>query len=346
MTAPLPKRSHRRGATLLSALVVGVGLAVGATASAQSGSISGQMEAVRQLEVEIAGYDARFTQAVAAHEAARQKLAAVRARIAHNTQELVKTRKRERSAQNVLGLRISMIYRQPEPTQIELLLRSTSFSDAVSGAQAMQRMRKNDTVIVDELAAAKERIKTTRIQLVDDQKEAKVQSAETRRQVVEIDSIRSQRRAVLMSAQRQLAVMIAAEQARRANAARLAALRSAQRRVVQRTRADGTTQTTVIQDPTPTPVSTDPAPSAAPAPSSAAPSDALQAIAQCESGGNPAAVSPSGLYRGKYQFDPGTWSSLGGQGSDPAKASEAEQDRVAGVLYSQQGASPWPVCGR
>lgn len=71
----------------------------------------------------------------------------------------------------------------------------------------------------------------------------------------------------------------------------------------------------------------------------------LSAIAACESGGNPSAVSPSGQYRGKYQFDYGTWAGVGGHG-DPAAASEAEQDMRAAMLYSQRGSAPWPVCGR
>ena len=83
---------------------------------------------------------------------------------------------------------------------------------------------------------------------------------------------------------------------------------------------------------------------AAAAPASTA-SPNLQAIAACESGGNPGAVDSSGTYRGKYQFDYGTWASVGGTG-DPAAASEAEQDKRAAMLYSQQGATPWPVCGR
>ena len=70
----------------------------------------------------------------------------------------------------------------------------------------------------------------------------------------------------------------------------------------------------------------------------------LDAIAACESGGNPAAVDSSGTYFGKYQFDMGTWASMGGSGS-PAAASEAEQDYRASLLYSQAGSSPWPVCG-
>jgi Transglycosylase-like domain len=71
----------------------------------------------------------------------------------------------------------------------------------------------------------------------------------------------------------------------------------------------------------------------------------LQAIAACESGGNPSAVDASGTYRGKYQFDYGTWASVGGSG-DPAAAPEAEQDARAAELMARSGTSPWPVCGR
>ena len=71
----------------------------------------------------------------------------------------------------------------------------------------------------------------------------------------------------------------------------------------------------------------------------------LEAIAACESGGNPEAVSPEGTYRGKYQFDQGTWESVGGSGN-PAAAPEAEQDYRAALLYSESGSSPWPVCGQ
>jgi Transglycosylase-like domain len=70
----------------------------------------------------------------------------------------------------------------------------------------------------------------------------------------------------------------------------------------------------------------------------------LESIAVCESGGDPTAVSADGIYRGKYQFDSGTWASVGGSG-DPAAASAAEQDYRAALLYSRGGSSPWPVCG-
>jgi hypothetical protein len=71
----------------------------------------------------------------------------------------------------------------------------------------------------------------------------------------------------------------------------------------------------------------------------------LARIAQCESGGNPRAVSANGRYFGKYQFSRATWRAVGGRGN-PARASEAEQDRRALILYQREGTAPWPVCGR
>jgi peptidoglycan hydrolase-like protein with peptidoglycan-binding domain len=71
----------------------------------------------------------------------------------------------------------------------------------------------------------------------------------------------------------------------------------------------------------------------------------LAEIAECESGGDPRAVSANGMYRGKYQFSRSTWRAMGGRGKDPARASEAHQDRMALKLYRAQGVAPWPACG-
>ena len=71
----------------------------------------------------------------------------------------------------------------------------------------------------------------------------------------------------------------------------------------------------------------------------------LDAIASCESGGDPTAVDASGTYYGLYQFDLGTWASVGGSGN-PAEASPEEQTYRASLLYARAGSSPWPVCGQ
>jgi hypothetical protein len=77
----------------------------------------------------------------------------------------------------------------------------------------------------------------------------------------------------------------------------------------------------------------------------AAESAILAKIRRCESRGNYSIVSPSGRYRGAYQFDIPTWRSVGGTG-DPAAASPAEQDYRALLLLRARGTRPWPNCGR
>jgi soluble lytic murein transglycosylase-like protein len=69
------------------------------------------------------------------------------------------------------------------------------------------------------------------------------------------------------------------------------------------------------------------------------------ALAACESGGRPGAVSRNGKYRGMYQFSVGTWRGVGGRGL-PNKASKVEQTYRAQLLFMRRGAAPWPVCGK
>ncbi len=329
--AALPQRIRRRDILAIGAIIVGT--AFTATA-AHAASIAGQMEAVRKLEVEIAGYDARYNQAASAYEGAQAKVVELTARIASNTKALDKAKRDFADAQSTLGSRLSMIYRQPEPTQVELLLRSSSFSEAISNVNYLDRVQKQDGRVVVKIRTLQRRVEAARVGLIADRKEQAQHAAEAKTLAGQLNSVRLARRGVLLSARRTLTVMIAAEASRRANAARLAALRNAQRRVTRQ--IGGKTVSVPVANTVPT------------ASGGASPDVAakLAAIAACESGNNPTAVSPSGTYRGKYQFDPGTWKSLGGSGADPAAASAAEQDRVAAKLYAQQGASPWPVCGR
>lgn len=77
------------------------------------------------------------------------------------------------------------------------------------------------------------------------------------------------------------------------------------------------------------------------------------ALARCESGGNPRAVSRSGRYRGAYQFDQATWDGAvtrAGRpewaGRPPDTAPPEVQDAAARQLYAERGRQPWPHCGR
>ncbi|PFG38869.1 uncharacterized protein YabE (DUF348 family) [Georgenia soli] len=86
------------------------------------------------------------------------------------------------------------------------------------------------------------------------------------------------------------------------------------------------------------------APAQRSAPSGGAPTSGVWAqLAQCESGGNPTAVSANGLYYGLYQFSVQTWQAMGGSGL-PSQASPAEQTQRAQALQAQSGWGQWPAC--
>ena len=110
-----------------------------------------------------------------------------------------------------------------------------------------------------------------------------------------------------------------------------------------------TTPTTVRPVATVPPVTAPPTTVAVP-PSAAA---VLACIRQRESGGNYAAVSPSGIYRGAYQFSQASWDSAARHagradlvGRLPNLVAPADQDAVALNLYEWQGLAPWGgACG-
>ena len=103
-----------------------------------------------------------------------------------------------------------------------------------------------------------------------------------------------------------------------------------------------TLSTTVSREPVPelVTVGTKPRPANTPA------ADGLNwaALAKCESGGRPDAVSSNGRYHGLYQFSVATWQSVGGSGL-PSDASADEQTYRAQLLYNKAGAGQWPHCG-
>jgi hypothetical protein len=94
----------------------------------------------------------------------------------------------------------------------------------------------------------------------------------------------------------------------------------------------------------PAPVVT-PARPVTPAPATApAGANPLAALRQCESGGNYGADTGNG-YFGAYQFNIGTWRSLG-LGGLPSAAPAAVQDHAAQELAARRGWGQWPSCAR
>lgn len=80
--------------------------------------------------------------------------------------------------------------------------------------------------------------------------------------------------------------------------------------------------------------------------------DELLRLRMCESTDNYQAISPSGTYRGAYQFDQTTWDGVADRhfpwlaGIDPIDVDPWWQDAMTRALWSERGRQPWPVCGK
>ena len=80
----------------------------------------------------------------------------------------------------------------------------------------------------------------------------------------------------------------------------------------------------------------------------ARPDRTLSEIGWCESRDDYTAVSESGKFGGRWQFDEPTWDENapeGWQGVAPQDAPPEVQDEAAATLYDRRGSDPWPTCG-
>src|SRR5262249_2545855 len=187
--------------------------------------------AVRRLEVEVAGLDARYGEAAASYDRAQAALDATRQRIRENAAELRQARRDHRSAMRNLASRVSAIYRQPPPSGVEIILSSSSLSDAMAKVDLFRRVENRDGQVVASIAAAKARMAVARRQLLADPlaERQEAQGAHTGRG--RAGAVAGARRAAPAPGRGPPAFMTAVEPRRRAAAARLVALRAARARV-------------------------------------------------------------------------------------------------------------------
>ena len=343
MISPLPtgpRRSRALAALALAAALAAVpaiGL-MAAPAGPGAQVIDGARAQVRALEGELVRLGDEAGAAAAAHAAAQGRVEALRARIRETTAALREAERAHGVAQRRLSGRLVALYVEEPPTLVEVVLSSGGLSEAVDAQASLEAISSADGRIIASVEQARDRLARVRGELLDQREDADAALREAGARLARMEGLLRSRRAVLEQAKSTLDGLVAQER-RRAEAAgarrqRDAAIDAAGRRVEEAVRDRARPGAA------PAPTAPRPATAVPGAPSQAV----LDRIAECESGGNPRAVSASGQYRGKYQFDQGTWEGVGGAG-DPAAAPESEQDLRAAMLYARSGPAPWPVCG-
>ncbi len=342
-------RHIRTGGVVGLALVAAVGAALSTGGSAQTGGggIDAQAEKVRAIEHELYTLGIGAERAAAASNDARARADAAEKRLAANAKRLKEARRALGISQRRLSERLVSIYKEDSPSLVEIVLTSGGLTSAVEAHEQLSRAGEQDARVLQNVRASRTRLAKVRTSLETQRDTAETEAARAAAEQAQLEQLLSQRSAVLASARAELGRLLA----ERERLAAIAAQQAAQAEQLREVAAGGGGGNAASSGSggdsggAPSGSAAPQAPVNAPSPGSTSGLEGtLEKIAQCESGGNPRAVSPGGQYRGKYQFHPDTWRSVGGSG-DPAAAPEAEQDRRAADLLRKSGTSPWPVCG-
>jgi outer membrane murein-binding lipoprotein Lpp len=295
-----------------------------ADARVQAGALAADLEAkqaqlvaAQQQAAVAAAHEQRLAAllAVGQQRAAELALAADRAE-----QRLVLERRRLRRARAALARRLVDIYKTGAPDWAALVLGSDGFEDLVTRSDYLSAIQEADTSLAERVEQVRDLVRhhltLTR------QAKARVDAYNAR-----LDAARSQIASVRAAAEAEAAEL---EVIAASRAATIATLRAS---------IDGWVED--IQ-----------AARAASAEAAAAevgrwlggPFSIPAYIVMCESGGNYGAVNPSSGAGGAYQILPSTWDLYGGQG-DPADATKAEQDEIAGQIWADSGPAAWVCAG-
>ncbi len=327
-----PERRRVAYVTAAAAIAIaGAAITAGLNAAPATERLTGQQAQVRELEAQLISLDGEAGAIADAHSQAATRLQEARGAVAKNTRDLKLARKNRAKAIENLERRLVAIYQTKKPSIAEVVLGSSDINDTLDQLDLLRRAGEQDRDVLASVKGTRQQLANSRGALLRLRGEAADQERDAREKRQAMERLLAERREVLETARGALASAEAA-QADRIAAAQAQGEEQIRERAepVSNSAPEGSTSTSNTPDPPPS--------------SSSSVSEHLARIAQCESGGNPRAISPSGLYRGKYQFSTDTWIAVGGSG-DPAAASEAEQDRRAAILYSQRGAQPWPICG-
>jgi peptidoglycan hydrolase CwlO-like protein len=312
-----------------------------------SNSVAVARQRVRNVEQQLINVQAAASQSANDYASASAQVAVLNDSIRVNAAQLGLTRVELTAAQAALARRIVSLYTDPPPSMMQVLVSSGSIASAFDSFDLMRHIAGEDNAMVKGFLVDRARLQVLSSTLQHDETAAIANRNDVAVRLSQLRTLAGERSVLLASATASLSRT-------EASAARLAALRAEQARAAAAARAQ-VPPSQVISATAPAGGGQGPGSSvSAGGPGSSTGSGSgsvagglmatLMKIAQCESGGNPHAISPSGQFRGMFQFTYATWAAVGGHG-DPAQASAAEQIQRAAILYARSGPGQWPVCG-
>lgn len=313
------------------ALALGGWSLFGSIAGAADPSLEARIDSARseasQITERIATQSARVTQLRQRAENARSREAELVAQLHASTarsselngelltaeRELTVVRERYKGAVGVLADRLVEIYKGSEPDALSVVLEADGFDQLSARSEYLDALTDADNRIA-------ERVSVLHEQLAGAYEEIAGVKTEVDQQARVLDASRAEIALIRAEAERSATAIAAAKAEEESALSELQARISSWELEVRREAAEqleGAGEAFL-----------------------GGPYSIPTYIVICESGGNYRALNPSSGAGGAYQILPSTWRAYGGSGL-PHLASKAEQDRIAAIIWRQDGPGAW-----
>ncbi len=210
----------------LGVVVLAVFLFAASAASAEPASIVFKKQQYAQVKQEVQALDSNLGHAVDAYNVANARLAAVKADLASNQRELTRARKDLRKARRLLEGRLVAMYKSgPQANTLDVVLGSTSLTDAIDGVDTANRVSQQTRTVLHRVATFRQEVQRRGVRLKHAKAEHEQLVRERASQKASIEARLAERQQLLSTVQGQLQAEIAAEARRQAQLKREAEAR-------------------------------------------------------------------------------------------------------------------------
>jgi peptidoglycan DL-endopeptidase CwlO len=213
---------HRVTQRVISGVGLGVALLavffyVAPAARAEPASIVFKKQQASDVLAQVQQLDSSLSHAIDAYNLANSRLAQINGDLAANRAAYKIARKNLRKAQLILQNRVVALYKTPATAStLDVVLGSTSLSDAIDGVDTANRVQDQDTTVMKRVAKYRAAVQKHGRALKKASAEQKQLVAERRAEQSSIESRLSERKQMLSTIQGQIQQMQAAEVRRQA----------------------------------------------------------------------------------------------------------------------------------
>jgi septal ring factor EnvC (AmiA/AmiB activator) len=318
---------------IAAALAAGAALLTGAIAIAEDPTTEQKLSSARaeaqlvtqriesrsaklaELQQEAAEAAARERALTAQLEQGAVRITELSEQMAAAEEQLTEVRADYREATAALADRLVEIYKDAPPDYLSVLIESEDFNELSARSEYLAALNDADETLAERVTALNEQVAARHAEIVELKKAADAEAhrlTEAKEEVTAIRASAQQRAAAVADAKAEEQSALA-ELQQQISGWELEIRKEAAKQI-----ADGGGEDAFLGGPYAIPTY----------------------IVMCESGGNYRALNPSSGAGGAYQIIPSTWRAYGGRGL-PHQASKAEQDRIARLIWENDGPNAW-----